>query len=177
MKRKLIYPLIVFAALVVSIASCELFDNLLDFSFTTGYEEIPFTVNPSDAGEYTFVEKLLQSDIEAEIEENGGDISNLKNVTIEEAILEIVTPGQDLDPFEWVEVYVSTENLTDILVGSVHNINNGLLSVNLDLTDESLKEILMEEEYVVTVIGSLGEDLLVAVDLVVKLKYKVEVGS
>ena len=177
MKRTFIFSLCVSAILAISMTSCEWFESMFDFSFTTGYEEIPFTVDPSNAGEYTFVEELMQSELEAEIEENGGDISNLKDVTIKEAVLEVLTPGQNLDAFEWIEVYVSTQNHSDILVGSVQNISNGLLSVDLELTDESLKEILQEEEYIVTVIGSLGEDLLVEVDLVVKVKYEVEVGA
>jgi hypothetical protein len=177
MKRSLLFPFISFAFLAVSMTACEWFNSLLDFSFTTGYEEIPFTVDPSAAGEYTFVEKVMQSDLEAEIQDHGGDISNLQNVTIKEAVLGVLTPGQNLDAFEWIEVYVSTQNHPEVLVGSVHNISNGLLSVDLELTDESLKEILQEEEYIVKVIGSLGEDLLVAVDLVVKIKYEVEVGA
>ena len=177
MKRTIFYSLTSFAALAIVLASCELFNDLIDFSFTTGYEEVPFSVDPSAAGEYTFTEKVLKSDIEAEIKENGGDIANLKDITIKEAKLEMLTPGQNLDAFDWIKVYVKTANHPEIMVASVENISNGLLSVDMALSDESLKELLKEDEYTVTVIGALGEDVTVKLDLVVKIKYKVEVGA
>ncbi len=177
MKRNLFYPLISITLTVIILASCGLFDDLIDFSFTTGYEEIPFSVNPSAAGQYTFVEKIIQSDIESEIEENGGNIANLKDINIKEAKLEMLTPGQNLDAFEWVEVYIKTQNHNEILIGSVQNIGSGLLRVDFTLTEESLKDILEEEEYTARVVGYLSEEVTTTLDLVVKIKYEVEVGS
>jgi len=177
MKRNLLYPLVSFALTVVILASCELFGDLIDFSFTTGNEEIPFSVNPSSPGQYTFIEKIIQSDIESEIEENGGNITNLKDITIKEAKLEMLTPGQNLDAFEWVEVYIKTQNHDEILVGSVQNIGNGLLRIDFTLTEVSLEDILKEEEYTARVVGYLSEEVTTTLDLVVKIKYKVEVGS
>lgn len=133
-------------------------------------------MNPLEAGLYTFVEKILQSDIQAEIEENGGSIDNLRDITIKEAKLEMLTPGQNLDAFESVRVYIESENHDEMLIGSVENINDGRLQVNLNVTEESLKEILEDEEYIVRVGGVLSDDVETILDLAVKIKYKVKVG-
>ena len=133
-------------------------------------------MNPLEAGLYRFVEKILQSDIQAEIEENGGSIDNLRDITIKEAKLEMLTPGQNLDAFESVRVYIESENHDEMLIGSVENINDGRLQVNLNVTEESLKEILEDEEYIVRVGGVLSDDVETILDLAVKIKYKVKVG-
>ncbi len=176
MKRTLIYSLVSFALTAIILISCDLFGDLIDLSFTTGYEEIPFSVDPSSAGEYTFVEKVLKSDIEAEVNENGGNIADLKDIKINEAKLEMLTPGQNLDAFEWVKVYISAEGHAEMLVAWALQIGNGLVLADLTLTEESLKELLEEEEYVVRVVGYLSEDVTVKLDLMVKAKYKVDVG-
>ena len=177
MKRNLFYRIIGFSLIAILLTSCEWFNDLIDFSFTTGYKEIPFSVDPSSAGEYTFIEKVLKSDIEAEVEENGGDIGNLKDIKIEEARLEMLTPSQNLDAFDKIEVFIKSANHPEILLASAENIANGLLMVNLTLTEESLKEFLEEDEYTIKVKGILSEDVTTKLDLVVKIKYKVEVGA
>lgn len=176
MKRQLLLPLAGFVLFMISMVSCDILNDLVDLTFTTHEKTIEFTVNPLEAGLYTFVEKILQSDIQAEIEENGGSIDNLRDITIKEAKLEMLTPGQNLDAFESVRVYIESENHDEMLIGSVENINDGRLQVNLNVTEESLKEILEDEEYIVRVGGVLSDDVETILDLAVKIKYKVKVG-
>ena len=176
MKRQFLTPMAVFTLLMISMSSCDILNDLVDLTFTTHEKTIDFTVNPTEAGPHTFVERILQSDIQAEIEENGGSMDNLRDITIKEAELEMVTPGQNLDPFESVRVYIKSENHAEVLVGSVENINDGQLQVNLNVTEESLMEILQDDEYTVRVEGVLSDDIVTILELVVKIKYEVKVG-
>ena len=176
MKRQFLTSLSVFALLMISMGSCEVLNDLVDLTFTTHEKTIDFTVNPTEAGPHTFVERILQSDIQAEIEENGGSMDNLRDITIKEARLEMITPGQNLDPFESVKVYIKSENHAEVLVGSVENINNGQLQVNLNVTGESLMDILQDEEYTVRVEGVLSDEIVTILELAVKIKYEVKVG-
>jgi hypothetical protein len=160
---------------ILGLSSCELVKDLLDINFKTGYKEVPFTVNPDKAGDYKFVEKYIQSDLQKEIEDNGGNISNLKDVKVNKAELEVVSAGRNLDEFEWVEVYVSTPNIPTTLVASVETINNGETLIDLNVKPTSLNDILAEDQYTVTVIGGLDQDLKESIDLVVRLMYEVTV--
>jgi len=177
MKRISITGLIMAAMLAGTMVSCEQVEDLIDISFTTGYDEVSFTVNPTNAGEYLFTEEYIQSDLEQEIEDNGGNIDNLKEVTINEAILEVVSAGKNLDPFDWVEVYISTPSIAEVMVASAEVIASGQVSVELQIAGDDLKNILEEEEYTVRVVGELGESIDEAIDLVIKIKYNVTVGA
>lgn len=174
--KKTMYQLIALSLVIVlGLSSCELLEDLLDINFKTGYKDVPFTVDPELAGLYNFVEKYIQSDLKKEIEENGGDISNLQNVEVNKAQIEVVSAGRNLDPFSWVEVYLSTPNTEEKLVASATISNTGETLINLDVETVSLNEILAEEEYKVTVKGELDQDLKEAIDLVVRLMYEVTV--
>lgn len=177
MKRTHKHLLFSLTLIIIIMVSCDLFNDLIDFSFVSDEVEIGFTVNPSEAGEYTFVEKIMQSDIEAEIQENGGQMVDLKNVTVEEARLEMLTTGENLDAFNRAEVFIKSDSQPEIMIGSVENIGDGLLSVDFVITDASVLQFLEDEEYTVRVAGYLGEDILTTVDLAVYVRYKVEVGS
>jgi hypothetical protein len=150
--------------------------DLLDITFTTGNEELNFTVNPSDAGEYVFAESIMQTDLRQEIEDHGGSIDNLKNVTVNEAILTVLTSGKNLDPFSWIEVYVSTPNVNELMIASVYSIPSGSTTITLQLSDEELKVLVEEEEYTIRVIGELNEATPEAINFSLKLKYDVMVG-
>jgi hypothetical protein len=160
---------------VFVLSSCDLVKDLLDINFTTGYKDVPFTVDTEEAGEHKLVEKYIQSDLKKEIEDNGGDISNLQNVEVDKAQLEVQSPGRNLDPFSWVKVYLSTPNIPTKLVASVASIGVGETLINLDIEPISLNDILEEEEYIVTVVGELDQDLKDPIDLVVRLMYEVTV--
>jgi hypothetical protein len=153
-------------------SSCE----LLDITFTSGYEELNFTVNPSDAGEYVFAESMMQTDLRQEIEDHGGSIDNLKGVTVNEATLTVLTSGKNLDPFTWIEVYISTPTLSEILIASVNSIPSGSTTLTLQIPDEELKIIAEEGEYTVRVVGELGQAIPEAIDFTLKIKYDVKVG-
>jgi hypothetical protein len=174
--RKTIPFLISSLMLAGTMGSCDKVNDLLDISFTTDYVEATFTVNPSDAGEYTFTETVMQSDLQQEISDNGGSIGNLKEVTIEEATLEVVSPGKNLDAFSWVEVYVSTPTIAEAMVASIETIPDGQTSVALQLSEEDLKNLLEEDEYTVRVVGELDEPITESIDLKIKIKYDVVVG-
>lgn len=171
MKRSIYFLLTGFVFLCL-MNSCE----LLDITFTTGDDEITFTVNPSEAGEYVLTEELLQSELKQEIEDHGGNMDNLKQVTVNEAVLNVLTAGKNLNPFEWVEVYISTPNISEKLIASVSSIPDGTTSIALQLSGEDLKALVEEEEYTIRVVGELGESIDEAIDCVLKIKYDVEVG-
>lgn len=174
MKKFLHFSIIALALLGLSV-SCELITDLVDIRFETKFSNIDFTIKPSAAGEHTFKDTVLQSDIKAEIEEHGGDIDQLDEIKIYEAILSIETEGIKFDTFDWVEVYVSTAEIEEIMVGSIKVSDGDLSSATLVLSDKDLKDIISAEEYYVRVVGFLNKDLAIPVEMLLKLKYQVVV--
>jgi hypothetical protein len=76
-----------------------------------------------------------------------------------------------------VEVYISTPSIAEVMVASAEVIASGQVSVELQIAGDDLKNILEEEEYTVRVVGELGESIDEAIDLVIKIKYNVTVGT
>jgi len=174
MKKKLINVLALFA-LLGTMHSCEWFDGLVNITFETDYVDIDFTVNPNTAGEHELAEKVLQSDIEQQIEEHGGNAVNLDEIRVYDATLSIETEGVTFDAFNWVEVYISAEGAEEILIGTATITETGLLSVDLDITEEDLSDIIDAESYNVRIVGSLAEELVAAVDMLLRIRYQVVV--
>ena len=176
MKKSTIYLTALMLIVAFGIASCDLVKDLLDIEFTTGWKHIPFTVSPEKAGELTYHNTYFQSDLVQEIEDNGGTIDNLSNVEVSEARVAVLSPGRSLDPFAWVEVYLRALGDTDSsLVASGNDVNNGATQIEMVVDPISLNDILAQDEYVVTILGELDQNLETEIDLEVQLKYDVTV--
>ena len=105
MKKTIILPIAAAMIASLSVISCGL---LPDVEFNTGYKEMPFTVEaPQAVGVHNLVDKVMASDIEDEIDEHGGRRTELKEVRIDDVVLEVTTPGLSLAVYDWVKVYVS----------------------------------------------------------------------
>ena len=174
MKRKLLVPVTVLLLLGITY-SCEWFDDAIDITFQTDWVDVDFTVDPHDAGQYTLVEKVLQSDIEQEIKDNGGDIESLDEITPYEAILNINTPGATFDTFNWIEVYVSTPETAEKLIGTATISATGLLEVKLSLEETDLVDIIGSEEYTLRIVGELNDVIANPIDMTLQIKYQVVV--
>lgn len=177
MKKTIIYVAMLALLIAIGLSSCDLVKDLLDINFETGWKAIPFTVNPKAAGVHTFHKTYNQSDLTQDIEDNGGDISNLNNVEVSEAEVEVLSPGRTLDPFAWIEVYLRAPGDTDSsLVASASVDNTGETLVSMDVETISLNNILAQDEYVVSIVGELDQNLEEAINMVVRLKYDVTVS-
>lgn len=158
------------------LSSCEFLEDLVDIEFTTGYEELYITINPSEAGDYVFHETYIKSELEAKIKDHGGSIENLKEVKVNDITLEILSGEPDFSAFDHVEVHVSTANHSNVLIGSAVNIVEDVISINLDASEEDLKSILEEDEYLVVVSGALDKEITESTELVLRIDYTVVVG-
>ena len=90
-------------------------------------------------------------------------------------ILMIQTAGVTFDPFEWIQVFIGTAEVPEVLIGSVTLSANGLVEVTLDVTNEDLTDIMEADEYTVRVVGYLSEELTIPVDMRLRVKYHVVV--
>lgn len=173
--RKRLYYLMASVLLLGALSSCEMFDDLINISFDTEYVDIDFTVQPNEAGVHTVTEKVLQSDIKAEIEDHGGDPESIDEIVAADAKLSVLTDGFTLDPFKWVEVYVETADVDKIKIGTANVDKVGMLNVKLAVTETDLRSIINAEEYIVTVVAEYGEAISEPIDMLLEIRYKVTI--
>ena len=179
MKKPISY-LISIAVLIFTISSCDLIEDLLKIDFTTNFKEIPVTIDPSDAGVYTFVESNIVSDLADDISDNGGSIDDLRSVTLDSAYIEVASyDNGNLDAFSWGEVYImAPPDYPDwVLVASVYDVPMGVRSIKFALAGEDISNMLEQDEYTIGMIGELDQNIEVTLNLLLKLRYEVVVGG
>jgi hypothetical protein len=177
MKRlKLLTPaLMLFAILLFS--GCNKIKDALEVTFTTDETEITFTVDPSHAGAYTFTQQIIQSELNQEIENNGGDISKIKSVKIDKCILEVVTPDRNLNEFKSFDLYLNSAKISQKRVAWIEDIPLNSTSEIISISDENLQGFLEEDMYTIVAKGTLDMDLKVAITIKAKIEYTVTVGA
>lgn len=169
--------LVLSLVLIFAMTSCDLFDELTDVTFDSDEVSAYFTVHPSDPGVYTFTEEYIESELRAQVEDNGGDFDQINEATIKEAYLEVISFGRNLDAFEWFEVYVGTETQPEKKIAWGSNSQTGATSVEFQVSSEDIQDILKDDEYYVRAIGELGMEIVEDIDLVIRLVYEVNVDA
>jgi hypothetical protein len=171
MKKFMLLIPILFVTVILLFSGCKKITDKLDITITTDETEITFTVNPSPAGDYTFIQDSLQSDLDQQIANNGGDASKIKSVTVNECNFDVVTPDRFLDEFKSVEL-----DLNSTKVAWKDNIPVSSISEKLIIAHDDLNSILHKDMYTVTAKGTLDQELKTAITIKARIKYSVKVG-
>lgn len=164
MKRKLIIPvLLVFS--VFCITSCDEILDKLNITFEMGPHVVDFEIEPMDKGATFASYDVVFHDIEEEIEENGGSMDQLDEVTPKNATITILSGATNFDAFEMVEVYISTETMSPKKIGWINTIPRGMSSLTPELSPDNLKAYLQESAFTLTLKGILRDDVTTSVML------------
>ena len=158
---------------IIVIGGCE---NLLDFTFETDYSSVDFIVNPEEAGNYVESYKVLSTDLDSIIEEEGHNLADLESVKIHEATAEIIDGRGNFDPVGSIEITIEATGLPIITLASKDNVPDGLTFSTLDVYEGELKDYLKADSYKLTIILFLDEDLEESMKVRAKLKYKMTIG-
>lgn len=180
MKKSIYYLISVAIFAVVAISSCDLIDELLEIDFNTDFKEIHFTIEPSDADVYTFFESNIMSDLAEEISDNGGSIDNLRKVTLDSSYIEVEPfDNGNLDALAWGEVYIKAppDYPELVLVASVYGIPEGVRSIRFAIAGEDVRNMLQQDQYTIIMKGELDKEVVIALNLILNLRYNVEVGG
>jgi hypothetical protein len=175
-KLRIITPTFIIVVFLL-FSGCKKIKEALQVTFTTDETEITFTVNPSPAGDYTFTQEIIQSELDQEIEDNGGDIGKIKSVKIDECIFEVVTPDRNFNEFKSIELYLKSATIAQKRVAWIDDIPSNSTSETLTISNENLQSFLEEDSYTATAKGTLDEELKVAITIKAKVKYRVTVGA
>jgi hypothetical protein len=164
--------LILLLAIIV-IGGCE---NLLDFTFETDYSRVDFIVNPEEAGNYVESYKMLSTDLDSIIKEEGHDLADLESVKLHDARVEVLSAGGNFDPVGSIEIIIEATGLPAVTLASKDNVPDGLTSSTLDVYTGELKDYLKAKSYKLTIKLFLDEDLVDPMTIRAELKHKITLG-
>ncbi len=159
--------------IIIVIGGCE---NLLDFTFETDYSSVDFIVNPEEKGNYVESYKMLSTDLDSIIKEEGHNLADLESVKLHEATAEVIEDGGNFDPVESIEIIIEATGLPAITLASKDNVPDGLTFSTLDVYTGELKDYLKADSYKLTIKLFLDEDLEESMKIRAKLKYKITLG-
>ncbi len=158
---------------IIVIGSCE---NLLDINIETDYSRVVFIVDPEEAGNYVESYKMLSTDLDSIVKEEGHDLADLESVKLKEATAEVISPGGSFDPVGSIEIIIEATGLPAVTLASKTSVPDGLTFSTLDVYDGELKDYLKADSYKLTIKLLLDEDLLEQMTIRAELKYKLTIG-
>jgi hypothetical protein len=172
MKRIKILTPSLFVVAILLFSGCDKLKDALEINFTTDEIDVTFTVNPTPAGEYSSTEEVVQSDLEQQITDNGGDVDKIKSIKIESCVLEVVTPDRTFNEFQSAELH-----LDQTKVAWIDNIPENSTSEILNFSQDNLDSFLQNETYTAVAKGTLDQELTNAITIKAKIKYSVKVSA
>jgi hypothetical protein len=146
-------------SLVFLVVSCDKVLDQLELSFDVKVNEIEFTINPAKSGEIVEDYYVVNEDLKAQIEEEGGNIDNLEDVFVDEATVSIQSGADSFDALESFEVFIKADGLADKKIAWMDAIPANVTSVSPTITSDDLKDYISSDAYTVTFIGVLSADI------------------
>ena len=165
--------LLILLLTIIVIGGCE---NLLDFTFETDYSRVDFIVNPEEAGNYVESYKMLSTDLDSIIKEEGHSLADLESVKLHSATAQVISAGGNFDPVGSIDIIIEATGLPAIVLASKDNVPDGITFSTLDVYDGELKDYLKAKSYKLTIKLYLDEDLEEQMTIRAELKHKITLG-
>jgi hypothetical protein len=157
-------------------SGCDKVKNLLDVTFTSDSTSVDFRVDSSAAGAFTSTQVVVQSDLNQQITDNGGSISELKSVEIQGCKIVVLSADRNLNAFQSLEVYAEVTGQAEKKLAWIDNVPENVTSVELSLSSDDIKSLIDQDQYTITVKGVLDNALAPSINLRAIVRYKVVVG-
>ncbi len=154
-------------------------DGLFDdsgLSILSEYSEVVLTVPPTLAGQYTFSEDILSSHVDSIISRTNTSNSSIKSIDLIEAEAGIAgtgEPGTNFNAFKTVNLNISTSNVPGMIIAKVSEVPKGANTISMDLQNENVTQYFNEDVYYVTVSGLLNEDIKDPLNIIIRLRYRI----
>ena len=148
---------------ILSTACDELLADLLKFN--TQWYEIDFPIEPDQIGDVVFKTDEFTVNVDSVLEANNVTRDRISSIRISDAKVTILTPGQNFDPLDRLELTLDAEGLEAKVVAWVDSIPAGDTIVELELSKEDLQEYLLLSEFKVSAGGQLNSRVEKTVDM------------
>lgn len=122
-----------------------------DYTTTASIQTAAFTTT----GDQTFGEKVLNSDLKAEMEKNNTSLDLLDELKLKSATVKIENDSTaNFDNVEKVELWLSADNMPEVLIASKNPVPDGVNFVSLDVNStENLANYLKANSFTYKIKG------------------------
>jgi hypothetical protein len=174
MKRKILF-LSVAGFLLMTVSACEKLLDKIGVTINSDYTYVDFTVNPDQAGTYTEVVEVVDSDLDSLVEAEGQNIGELNSVKIKDAAI-LVMDGGNLDPFGSFLLTLEAPGKDAVTVAEVTSVADGVSEISLVNEEVDLTDYLESDQYTIKVKTVLDQDLETTRSLRAKVRFEIKVG-
>ena len=158
---------------IIVIGGCE---NLLDINIESDYTGVVFIVDPEEAGNYAESYKMLSTNLDSIVKEEGHNLADLESVKLKEATAEVISPGKNFDAVGSIELIIEATGLPAVTLAEKMSVPDGLTFSTLDVYDGELIDYIKADSYKLTIKLYLDEDLVEQMTIRAELKYKLTLG-
>jgi hypothetical protein len=184
MKKKFGIVILAMALLaLVFCASCDWLDKLLGniFEFSESYT-LSFTLSPSDEVdvEHEFVGTVFTGEIDNLLEEHDISVNRINEIYVIEVVATITSTNTALNfnPAKHFNVYLSsTEHAESKIAWKDPVPETGLREVTLEVSENDLRDFLVDDAFTLRVLGTLDHAVTESVDIAVKVTFEFHVGA
>lgn len=176
-KLELLFKVLVAFVFVAHVSSCKKFDKKTQFDFDI---EDNFTI-PSNIGVSTPFVNIptppVNTNIDQELDTRGRKKEKIESIILTTLQLYIANPPSNTFRFlNDVDVYISAEGLSKVLVASKHDIPSSVgRTLDLDVSSVELEEYIKKDKVNLSVEITTDETILQDVDVNVKATFFVDV--
>jgi hypothetical protein len=143
--KRLTKLLLLFTLVGVLTGGCELLKNAVKFDSDTYYYD--FTINPTEAGVYTFDESVITTGVNQILDDNNVKREKLKSATITEIVAEIQSE-HTFDILDDGVVYIQAGKLSKIALAHWPSpVPASSKSVALDANSANFKDYILEDSF------------------------------
>ena len=161
-------------AIGVYLAGCEgLLSDLLKFN--TEWYTVEFSIDTTcEPGDITFITDTIAADLDSLLDENGLSPENIESIRLSDAKIYVLTNGVTFDPVTRAELLIETEDLSEKRIAWLDTVPPGETMVELDLTDDDLKDYVLEDEFIFTVRGHLESKVDQKINMKANFRYIIQ---
>jgi hypothetical protein len=154
--------LLALAAFGILMAGCDDFLSEL-LKFNTEWYTVDFYIDPSDqVGEIDLATDTVEANLDSILDVYNLPQENIRSIKLSDAKIYVLTRG---------ELVIATNNLEEKRIAWLDTIPRGVTMVELKLTDDDLKDYLLESKYIIKARGYLGTRVDQQVHMKANIRY------
>lgn len=175
--RKLNVGVLLTAALLVLMSSCDLLEDL-GIDVTTNEEEFQFVIPVQEAGTHVLYEENVVSDLDSIVKAEGYSLDQINEAKLYKCEISIVSPETaTFDAFESVTAILSTGSIeSGEVIAEISSIPAGATELTLVPEEADLKGYLDNSDYTLFVEGVQSEDITEEITVSGMVQFEVKVG-
>lgn len=164
---------ILLAVLMLVAVSCENLNDLLTFSVRSSTNITIPSSSPFNLP-FEFMTPEIQTSSSQDFEKNNTRADLVKDVKLEELKLTLTSPeGKTFSFMKSIRIYISAENVDEILLASAENISSTSNTITLTTSQAKLDEYIKADGYRLRTSTVIRETLTQNVTIKIDMKYKV----